>query len=240
MWISISLGIQQLSFLLASNVCSRFLEFPTTPPHPTTKTFLLLRLRLDHLAAHVPSVKLILCLQVPRQLVFGWYVYNEEYANKKHARYSFATVKKRPLNPKWCIHALTFICNEYHNIGSLSSDQTWNDQIFENRKIIPTLAQALAETVLLTEGSGLPVAIVRPSIVVAAWREPIPGKFISPSCKGFFNEKKQIFAYLFGTASVRSWSLDQPLVPGVFLSFFLRLLLFTHCGETPLAIFWHN
>ena len=33
----------------------------------------------------------------------------------------------------------------------------------------------------------------------------------------FFYEKKLIFARSFGTASVRSQDLDQPLVPGVFL-----------------------
>jgi hypothetical protein len=36
--------------------------------------------------------------------------------------------------------------------------------------------QAVAETLLVTEGAGLPIAIVRPSIVAAAWKEPLPGK----------------------------------------------------------------
>ena len=48
-----------------------------------------------------------------------------------------------------------------------------------------------------------------------------------------------IFAHFFCTASVRSRSLDQPRVPGVFTHFFkiffLCLLLFTHFGETPVA-----
>lgn len=35
--------------------------------------------------------------------------------------------------------------------------------------------KALAETILLNEGRNLPIAIVRPSIVVAAWKEPFPG-----------------------------------------------------------------
>ena len=38
-----------------------------------------------------------------------------------------------------------------------------------------TLFQALAENVLLTEGAGLPIVIIRPSIVTAAWKEPFPG-----------------------------------------------------------------
>jgi len=38
-----------------------------------------------------------------------------------------------------------------------------------------TFTKALAENLLETEGAGLPIAIVRPSIVSAAWREPIPG-----------------------------------------------------------------
>ena len=35
--------------------------------------------------------------------------------------------------------------------------------------------QAIAESLVLSEGVGLPVCIVRPSIVVSAWREPLPG-----------------------------------------------------------------
>ena len=39
-----------------------------------------------------------------------------------------------------------------------------------------TLSKQLGEQVLLEEGAPwLPVAIVRPSIVTAAWREPLPG-----------------------------------------------------------------
>lgn len=38
-----------------------------------------------------------------------------------------------------------------------------------------TFTKALAENLLIEECGNLPVAIVRPSIVTAAWREPIPG-----------------------------------------------------------------
>eukprot|EP00090_Calanus_glacialis_P045488 TRINITY_DN847_c0_g1_i3.p1 TRINITY_DN847_c0_g1~~TRINITY_DN847_c0_g1_i3.p1 ORF type:complete len:495 (-),score=113.85 TRINITY_DN847_c0_g1_i3:79-1563(-) len=44
-----------------------------------------------------------------------------------------------------------------------------------NRPNTYTFTKALAETVLHTEGAGLPLAIIRPSIVTAAWKEPFPG-----------------------------------------------------------------
>ena len=38
-----------------------------------------------------------------------------------------------------------------------------------------TFTKQLAECVLQQQGAGLPIAIVRPSIVTAAWKEPLPG-----------------------------------------------------------------
>lgn len=38
-----------------------------------------------------------------------------------------------------------------------------------------TYTKAMAETLLVNECGSLPVAIVRPSIVTASWREPLPG-----------------------------------------------------------------
>ena len=38
-----------------------------------------------------------------------------------------------------------------------------------------TLTKGLAEHIVMTKGAGLPVAIVRPSIVCAAYQEPFPG-----------------------------------------------------------------
>jgi hypothetical protein len=54
----------------------------------------------------------------------------------------------------------------------------------------PICVQAVAETLLVTEGAGLPIAIVRPSIVAAAWKEPLPGQNIQPnlSLKGQCHE----------------------------------------------------
>ena len=45
-----------------------------------------------------------------------------------------------------------------------------------NADLLSHSVQALAESVLESERGSLPIAIVRPSIVVAAWREPVPGK----------------------------------------------------------------
>jgi len=38
-----------------------------------------------------------------------------------------------------------------------------------------TFTKSLAENILETEGVGLPISIIRPSIVAASWREPFPG-----------------------------------------------------------------
>ena len=46
-----------------------------------------------------------------------------------------------------------------------------------------TFTKQLAEHLVLTEGAGLPLAIVRPSIVGAAWREPFPvGDTVTLNC----------------------------------------------------------
>jgi len=44
-----------------------------------------------------------------------------------------------------------------------------------------TLTKGLAEQIVMSKGSGLPIAIVRPSIVCAAYQEPFPG-WIDNSC----------------------------------------------------------
>lgn len=38
-----------------------------------------------------------------------------------------------------------------------------------------TLTKGLAEQIVLSKGTDLPIAIVRPSIVCAAYQEPFPG-----------------------------------------------------------------
>ena len=47
--------------------------------------------------------------------------------------------------------------------------------LLENRPNTYTYTKAMAETLLVNECGSLPVAIVRPSIVTASWREPLPG-----------------------------------------------------------------
>jgi len=48
-------------------------------------------------------------------------------------------------------------------------------KLIGNRPNTYTYTKALAESLLITEGAGLPVSIVRPSIVSASWQEPVPG-----------------------------------------------------------------
>jgi len=43
-----------------------------------------------------------------------------------------------------------------------------------------TYTKHLGETLLTTEGAGMPLAIVRPSIVTASWMEPIPVRYHCP------------------------------------------------------------
>ncbi len=67
------------------------------------------------------------------------------------------------------------------NQGSVTTET----ETFCNRKTTfcerAICVQAVAETLLVTEGAGLPIAIVRPSIVAAAWKEPLPGHNIQPT-----------------------------------------------------------
>ncbi|XP_002734152.1 fatty acyl-CoA reductase 1-like [Saccoglossus kowalevskii] len=48
-------------------------------------------------------------------------------------------------------------------------------KLIDQRPNTYTFTKAIAEYVLAEEGAGLPVAIVRPSIVGASWKEPMPG-----------------------------------------------------------------
>jgi len=55
------------------------------------------------------------------------------------------------------------------------NDPQMTGKLIGNRPNTYTFTKALAESVLVEEAGNLPVSIVRPSIVVAAWKEPIPG-----------------------------------------------------------------
>lgn len=48
-------------------------------------------------------------------------------------------------------------------------------KLLKNKPNTYTFSKQLAEWLILKEGAGLPIAIVRPSIVGAAWKEPFPG-----------------------------------------------------------------
>lgn len=47
-------------------------------------------------------------------------------------------------------------------------------QLIDNKPNTYTYTKQLAEHLLIKEGAGLPMAIIRPSIVGAAWKEPFP------------------------------------------------------------------
>ena len=46
----------------------------------------------------------------------------------------------------------------------------------------------MAENIIESEGAGLPIAIIRPSIVAAAWKDPYPGK-INPTNEWGLNKE---------------------------------------------------
>lgn len=53
--------------------------------------------------------------------------------------------------------------------------QTLKVQLVDQRPNTYTYTKALTEQLIIDEAADLPIAIVRPSIVVASWRKPIPG-----------------------------------------------------------------
>ena len=52
--------------------------------------------------------------------------------------------------------------------------QALTSKLIGSRPNTYTYTKALAEYLLVEESKGLPVAIVRPSIVGASWSEPVP------------------------------------------------------------------
>lgn len=61
-----------------------------------------------------------------------------------------------------------------------------------------TLTKGLAENLVMSKGNGLPIAIVRPSIVCAAYQEPFPG-WIDNVCgiTGIESETELPYRYYF-------------------------------------------
>lgn len=63
-----------------------------------------------------------------------------------------------------------------------------------------TLTKGLAENLIMTKGTGLPIAIVRPSIVCAAYQEPFPGWVdnvcgITGECTKLHNSEFSIYQF---------------------------------------------
>ncbi|CAG0880196.1 unnamed protein product [Darwinula stevensoni] len=77
------------------------------------------------------------------------------------------TVYPPPMEPNHLIPAMEWMDE------ALIRDIT--PRLVGNRPNTYTYTKALAEHSLITECGNLPTAIVRPSIVTAAWREPVPG-----------------------------------------------------------------
>ncbi len=55
-------------------------------------------------------------------------------------------------------------------------------KLINDRPNTYTYSKALAEHLISEEANGIPLAIIRPSIVTSAWREPLP---VRDSCTGF-------------------------------------------------------
>ena len=74
-----------------------------------------------------------------------------------------------PVNPKAIIDLCKILDADKLNQPEVTG------AIIGNKPNTYTFTKALAENVLQTEGKKLPLAILRPSIVSATWRDPVPG-----------------------------------------------------------------
>ncbi|XP_067654609.1 fatty acyl-CoA reductase 1-like [Haliotis asinina] len=88
------------------------------------------------------------------------------YANCERP-YIEETVYPTIVQPQKLIDALEWMDDEMVDIVT--------PKLLGNKPNTYTYTKQLGETLLVTEGAGLPIAIVRPSIVGAAWKEPLPG-----------------------------------------------------------------
>ncbi|XP_076450257.1 fatty acyl-CoA reductase 1-like [Babylonia areolata] len=76
-------------------------------------------------------------------------------------------VYEPPLHPRKLIDAMEWM--------DADTVEALTEKLIGNRPNTYTYTKAMAETLLLEEAKGLPVAIIRPSIVGASWEEPLPG-----------------------------------------------------------------
>jgi len=74
-----------------------------------------------------------------------------------------------PGNPKGMAECCKWIESEKLNSSEITK------VMIGNRPNTYTFTKALAESALQSEGKGLPIVIIRPSIVTASWKEPFPG-----------------------------------------------------------------
>jgi len=74
-----------------------------------------------------------------------------------------------PGNPKGVVDICKWMDSEKLNSPEMTKI------MIGNRPNTYTFTKALAENVIKTEGKGLPIVIIRPSIVTASWKEPFPG-----------------------------------------------------------------
>ncbi|CAG5132484.1 unnamed protein product [Candidula unifasciata] len=77
------------------------------------------------------------------------------------------TVYPPPVEPQKIIDVLEWMDDEILEL--------FTPKLMGEKPNTYTYTKQLAEHLLVTEGSDLPIAIVRPSIVGAAWKEPFPG-----------------------------------------------------------------
>lgn len=77
------------------------------------------------------------------------------------------TVYKPAVEPQKIIDVLEWMDDE--------TVELFTKKLLKNKPNTYTYTKQLAEWLLITEGAGLPIAIVRPSIVGATWKEPFPG-----------------------------------------------------------------
>jgi fatty acyl-CoA reductase len=77
------------------------------------------------------------------------------------------TVYAPPVDPQKIIDVLEWMDDEILDL--------FTPKLMGEKPNTYTYTKQLAEHLLVTEGADLPVAIVRPSIVGAAWKEPFPG-----------------------------------------------------------------
>ncbi len=87
------------------------------------------------------------------------------YSNANRS-YIAETVYALPIQPSKLLDATEWMDDEMFNILT--------KKLINDRPNTYTYSKALAEYLITEEANGIPLAIVRPSIVGSSWREPMP------------------------------------------------------------------